>query len=80
MKTDKVVEIVEELTQDYLIHIENYAKEIMEKVSAYCETHESGEDVKHMVLCYASQIAVNSVEFVFSIHILDQKKCDSARA
>ena len=74
MKTDDVVEIVTELTQNHMTQIETFAKEVMQQTSDYCDKHGVGEDVKHMILCYAAQIAVSDVEFTFSIQLLDQKK------
>lgn len=74
MKTDDVVEIVTELTQNHLTQIECFAKEVMQQTSDYCDKHGISEDMKHMILCYASQIAIDDVEFTFSIQLLDQKK------
>ena len=72
MKVEDIVEIVGEITQDFMPCIETYTKTVMMRVNEYCKSNLLDEEMTHMIMCYASQIAVNDIDFSFAIDLVGE--------
>ena len=71
-ETDEIVDLVQEIYQDNVTGIENYAIEVTEKICKWMDENNVPVGLRHAILCYAHVIAIQDVSFMFSIHLASQ--------